>query len=115
MEKIIKRVLYVILFLVGAICITGLVLAYWPTAWKIKNKGITPEEASVLRQHYAGLHNRLPRVMVKRFFCGVVLIGVGDKDELFEIDKVKEFLQFNTGQQKGIFYYEKCHPCQNTC
>jgi hypothetical protein len=45
----------------------------------------------------------------------VVLVGVGDKDELFEIDKVKEFLQFNTGQQKGIFYYEKCHPCQNTC
>jgi len=33
------------------------VLAYWPTEWKIKNKGITPEEASVLRQHYAGLHN----------------------------------------------------------
>jgi len=57
MKKIIKRVLYLILFLVAAICITGLVLAYWPTEWKIKNKGITPEESSVLRQHYSGLHN----------------------------------------------------------
>ena len=57
MKKIIKRVLYVIVFLFAAICITGLVLAYWPTEWKIRNKGITPEEASVLRQHYAGLHN----------------------------------------------------------
>lgn len=58
MKKIIKWVLYSILFLVAAICITGLALAYWPTEWKIKNKGITPEEAAVLRQHYAGPHDQ---------------------------------------------------------
>ena len=57
MKKIIKRVLYVIVFLVVVIIITGLVLAYWPTEWKIKNKGITTEEAAVLRQHYAGPHS----------------------------------------------------------
>ncbi len=57
MKKIIKRVLYGILFLVTGICITGLALAYWPTEWKIKNKGITPGEASVLRQQYSGSHN----------------------------------------------------------
>jgi alpha-beta hydrolase superfamily lysophospholipase len=57
MKKIIKRVLYTILFLVAAICITGLVLAYWPTEWKIKNKGITPDEAAVLRQQYTGPHD----------------------------------------------------------
>jgi hypothetical protein len=35
MKKIIKIVLYGILVLVAAICIAGLVLAYWPTEWKI--------------------------------------------------------------------------------
>jgi alpha-beta hydrolase superfamily lysophospholipase len=57
MKKIIKIVLYGILFLVAALCIAGLVLAYWPTEWKIKNKGITPAEATALREHYAGPHN----------------------------------------------------------
>jgi alpha-beta hydrolase superfamily lysophospholipase len=57
MKKIIKRILYAILFLIVGVCITGLVLAYWPTQWKIKNKGITPLEAAVLRQQYTGPHN----------------------------------------------------------
>jgi len=56
--KIIKRVLYTLLFLVVAIFIFGLILAYLPTPSKIKNKGITPEEAAVLRQHYTGPHNQ---------------------------------------------------------
>jgi len=37
MKKIIKRILYVILFLVAAICITGLALAYWPTKSGLMN------------------------------------------------------------------------------
>ncbi len=57
MKKIIKKVLYTLFFLASGICIVGLVLAYWPTEWKIKNKGITPEEAAVLRQHYTGPHD----------------------------------------------------------
>ncbi len=58
MKKIIKRVLYTLLFLVVLIFIAGLVLAYLPTQWKIKNKGITPEEAAVLRQNYKGPHDQ---------------------------------------------------------
>ena len=57
MKKIIKRVLYTLFFLVAAICIVGLVLAYLPTPSRIKNKGITPEEAAVLRKNYQGPHN----------------------------------------------------------
>src|SRR5580658_10245760 len=57
MKKIIKRILYTIFFLVAAICILGLVLAYLPTEWKIPNKGITPEQAAELRQNYMGPHN----------------------------------------------------------
>jgi len=57
MKKIAIRILYSIYFLIVGVCIIGLVLAYWPTQWKIKNKGITPEEAAVLRQQYTGPHN----------------------------------------------------------
>lgn len=56
MRKIIKRVLWGLGLLIGAICILGVVLAFWPVDWKIKNKGITPEEAAVLRQNYKGPH-----------------------------------------------------------
>ncbi|MGZ3751278.1 MAG: alpha/beta hydrolase [Mucilaginibacter sp.] len=56
MKKTIKRVLYTLLFLVLAIVIFGLVLAYLPTQSRIKNKGITPQEAAVLRQNYTGPH-----------------------------------------------------------
>lgn len=56
--KIIKRVLYTLLFLVAAIVVFGLILAYLPTPSKIKNKGITPAEAANLRQHYTGPHNQ---------------------------------------------------------
>jgi pimeloyl-ACP methyl ester carboxylesterase len=56
MKKIMKRIGYALVFLVGVVCVAVLVLAYWPTEWKIKNKGITPEEAALLRQHYDGPH-----------------------------------------------------------
>ncbi|HLX91068.1 MAG TPA: alpha/beta fold hydrolase, partial [Puia sp.] len=52
-----KRVLYSIFFLIIAVIIAGLVLAYWPITWKVKNKGITPQEAADLRQKYTGPHN----------------------------------------------------------
>ncbi|MBS1599066.1 MAG: alpha/beta fold hydrolase [Bacteroidetes bacterium] len=57
MKKIIKRILYSIFFLVLAIVIIGLVLAFLPTTWKIKNKGITTEEAAELRQKFTGPHH----------------------------------------------------------
>ena len=57
MKKIIKRVLYTLFFLIVAIIIFGLILAYLPTPSKINNKGITPVEAATLRQNYAGPHH----------------------------------------------------------
>src|SRR5580658_5611367 len=57
MRKIIKRVLYTLLFVVVAVVIFGLILAYLPTEWKIANKGITPVEAAILRRDFSGPHN----------------------------------------------------------
>jgi len=57
MRKIIKGVLYALFFLILAIVLFGLVLAYLPTESKIKNKGITPVEAAALRQQFTGPHN----------------------------------------------------------
>jgi len=56
MKKIIKKVLYTLFYLLAAICIIGLVLAYLPTPSKISNKGITPAQAKTLRQQYTGPH-----------------------------------------------------------
>jgi len=58
MKRTFKRILYSILVLLAVLLITGLILAFLPTEWKINNKGITPEEASLLRQNYAGPHNQ---------------------------------------------------------
>jgi len=57
MKKLIKRVLYTLFYLVLAIVVIGLVLAFLPTPSRIKNKGITPAEAAILRQNYQGPHN----------------------------------------------------------
>jgi acylglycerol lipase len=59
MKKVIKRIIYVLLSLIGVIVIFGLVLAYLPTQSKITNKGITPEEAARLRRQYTGPHDSL--------------------------------------------------------
>ena len=58
MKRVFKRILYSILFLVAILLITGLVLAFLPTTWKIKNKGITPEQAATLRKNYTGPHEQ---------------------------------------------------------
>lgn len=52
-----KRFLYAVLFLVFVVCLAGLSLAYWPNKWRIDNKGITPEQATSLRQNYEGPHH----------------------------------------------------------
>jgi len=57
MKKVFKKIFYSLIFLVTVLCIAGLVLAYLPTTWRINNKGITPEEAAVLREKYTGPHN----------------------------------------------------------
>ncbi len=45
-----------LLFLVVALIITVVVLAYLPTEWKIKNKGISPERATAMRESFNGPH-----------------------------------------------------------
>ena len=57
MGKIIKRVVYTLIFVVLALVIFGFILAYLPTQWKIQNRGITPAQAATLRQNYTGPHN----------------------------------------------------------
>ena len=59
MKKVIKRILYILLSLVAVIVIFGLILAYLPAESKVKNKGITPEEAAHLRHQYTGPHDSL--------------------------------------------------------
>jgi acylglycerol lipase len=59
MKKIIRKVLYTLFFLVAAIAIIGLILAYLPTQSRIKNRGITPAEAADLRKKYTGPHELL--------------------------------------------------------
>ncbi len=56
MKKIFKRILYSILGLVAVTIIVGLVLAFLPTEWRVKNKGITPEQASTMRQSFTEPH-----------------------------------------------------------
>ncbi len=57
MRKLLKWIIYPILLLGLALLISGLLLAYWPITYRIKNKGITPQEAADLRAHYTGPHN----------------------------------------------------------
>ena len=57
MNKTVKRILFGLGILVAVVFVCGVILAFWPIEWKIKNKGITPEEAAVLRQNFAGPHN----------------------------------------------------------
>jgi acylglycerol lipase len=56
MNKTVKRILYGLGILVGVVLVCAVALAFWPMEWKIKNKGITPEEAAVLRQNFTGPH-----------------------------------------------------------
>lgn len=55
--KFFRRLLYIVVVLVAFLVIAGLALAFWPAEWRIKNKGITPEQAATLRKDYSGPHN----------------------------------------------------------
>ena len=56
MKKWAKRLLYTILALFALIVIVGITFAFWPTEWRINNKGITPEQAAEMRERYSGPH-----------------------------------------------------------
>ena len=55
-KKLGKRILYTLFYLIATVLIVGLILAYLPNPSRINN-GITPEEASTLRQHFTGPHH----------------------------------------------------------
>lgn len=57
MKKFFKRLLYIVLALIAFIVIVGLAFAFWPNEWRIKNKGITPEQAAILRKDFSGSHS----------------------------------------------------------
>lgn len=59
MKKILKRTMYILLFLVIGILVIGLILAFLPDESRTHHVGITPEEAAKQRQSYAGPHELL--------------------------------------------------------
>ncbi|HVN58123.1 MAG TPA: hypothetical protein VMT63_07495 [Bacteroidales bacterium] len=50
MKRILKRILYTVLFLLAAIIISGLVMAFLPGRFNPAPAGITPAEAVKLRE-----------------------------------------------------------------
>jgi acylglycerol lipase len=54
--KMLKKVGYALFFLIAAVCIIGLALAYYPMPSRIPNKGITPQRAAELRANFKGPH-----------------------------------------------------------
>lgn len=57
MKKTVKKVLYTIAFLVVAVFIFGLILAFLPSKSKTNHAGISPERATYLRQHFKEAHH----------------------------------------------------------
>lgn len=53
-----KKIVYGIVILIIAILLLGLGLAYFPAEKKIDHKGITPEEAAVMRSEFKEAHNQ---------------------------------------------------------
>ena len=45
-----------LLYLIAALLLLAIGVAFWPVEWRIQNKGITPEQAAVLRSKFEGPH-----------------------------------------------------------
>ncbi len=59
MNKTLKKGLYSIAAIVTILVVAGLILAYLPSNFKVKHKGITPEIAAELRQKYTQPHHKI--------------------------------------------------------
>ncbi len=57
MKRIFKKILYTIIFLIVAIFIVGWVLAFLPTQPKSNHVGISPDEATLMRQKFTEAHH----------------------------------------------------------
>ena len=51
---------------------------------------------------------------IRKDFDAPILVGVGDKDELFEIDKVKDFYNLIPDKNKEFFVMKNATHAQNT-
>jgi len=56
MKTLLKRILLLLLGIIVLIVLAGVVLSFLPTPYKKHHKGLTPEEAAVLRQEFPGQH-----------------------------------------------------------
>ncbi|HPF51724.1 MAG TPA: alpha/beta fold hydrolase [Draconibacterium sp.] len=54
--KLFKKILLWLLGIVAFLVLAGVVLSFWPSPYKNHHKGLTPEEATELRQNYSGSH-----------------------------------------------------------
>jgi len=59
MKKILKRTMYIILFMVIGILAIGLILAFLPDESRTHHVGVSPEEAAKLREAYTDPHELL--------------------------------------------------------
>lgn len=56
MDKLFKRLIYGLAILLALFTLTGFILAWLPTTWRIKNQGISPERAAIMREEFKGPH-----------------------------------------------------------
>lgn len=59
MKKILKRIVYGLLILIGVVVISGAVLAFLPMKYKNEHPGVAPEEVVRLRESFVGPHHLL--------------------------------------------------------
>jgi acylglycerol lipase len=57
MKKFLRRILYGIIFVVIAVVIFGLTVAFLPTTYKTDHTAISPEEVARLRENFVGPHH----------------------------------------------------------
>jgi len=129
-----KRLLFWLLSFVVVVFIFGLVLSFLPSPLKVHHQGILPEKAAELRADFSGLHHTfatsedmlgincplfnykytlrfltmldVTQLRIPESFVAPVLVGVGDEDEMFDVDKVRDFYDLIPGNNKEFLIWE---------
>lgn len=58
MKRIARKTIYIVSALIVAVLLLGLILAFLPDESKTNHVGVSPEEASLIRQHLVGAHHQ---------------------------------------------------------
>lgn len=58
MKKVFRKIAYTLIAVVAAVLVFGLILAFLPTKSKTNHVGVSPEQASKLRQNFTGPHEQ---------------------------------------------------------